>query len=278
MSIDNPQTIIAYDFRHPEKSAILRQNIVGSRADVLSEMEVTAFIGRGIWICEARVIESVNDAEDFACEINLDGKLTAFEIVSIIRFFPLVEGDLAAGICQFHESEPDYYEIKDALALSELFSENPNFDSETEKLVCSPDGISLLSIEDGAQLNFYERHPLSFFDIYCPLCREKVMTYEIDSESLRCQPLALSCPHFAGHAVWSAAGYESETLKDLKANYKLVGENLYFETRAGWQKPVIYAPPPNPQDSFWSGALQKQESGFADHFFFLESEPQFWIR
>ncbi len=275
----NPQDrkfIIAYDFLNPNQSMLLSRELTDVPEEALSKIDVRRFIGQGIWICEAAIIELLQDAEDLSCEIATDGNSIVFEVKEILKCFPVIEGKVEPGIYEFYQSEGDYYEIKDALALSEFFDEEPNFQYENEKFICRPDGIGLYSIEEGKEVFFYQRHPLTFFDIYCPLCQQKVMTYETESYLFRCQPSSLSCPHYIGYAGWVFTGYETEELNELNINYKLVGDNLYFETSKGWQKPIIYTPSYDPVNSYWNGFLD--ESNFASHFFFMESEPKFWIK
>ena len=276
MNIENRQFIIAYNFLNPEKSMILHRNSINSEEQVLSKIDVSRFVGQGIWICESKIIESIAEAKDYSCEIILEGKSTAFEITKIIQCFPVIEGDVSPGIYRFYERQSDCFEIKDAFALSKFFDEDPNFDYEEEKFVCHPDRISIHSIKSGEALCSYLRYSLSFFDIYCPLCQRKVMTYEVDSYIFRCEPLPLSCPHFVGSAAWTSIGYETEELNGLKINHKLIGENLYFETSKGWQKPVVYTPPYDPVNSYWGSSFSRDKLVF--HFFFIESEPEFWIR
>jgi len=276
MNIENRQFIIAYNFLNPEKSIILHPKAIGSEKEVFSKTDANSFVGQGIWICESRIIESIAEAKDYSCEIILGGKSTAFEISKIVQCFPVIEGEISPGIYRFYERQSDCFEIKDALALSKFFDEEPNFDYENEKFVCSSDRIGIYGIKSGEELCSYQRYSLSFFDIYCPFCKQKVMTYEVDSYIFRCESLSLPCSHFVGSAVWSSVGYEVEELNDLKINHKLIGENLYFETSKGWQKPIVYIPPFDPVNSYWGSSLSRDKLIF--HFFFIESEPEFWIR
>lgn len=268
--------IVAYDFLDPQKSVILSDEITVSPREALTKIDTSPFIGQGILTCECRVIESLDNAKDRCCQIAVGGKPTILEITEIIECFPIIEGEVQAGIYQFYEHESNYYEIKDAAALSKFFDEEPNFDFANEKFVCRPDRICIYDVKTDEEVGFYERHPLTFFDVYCPLCRQKVMTYETEPDCFECKNFSSPCPHFVGNAVWCSVAYEPEELNDLKINHKLINENLYFETAEGWKKPIIYAPPHQPLDSIWDGS--RFASSYADHFFFMESERHSWIR
>ena len=272
----NRKFIVAYDFLDPQKSTVLSDELIGSSDEAYALIDTSQFIGRGILTCECRVIESPADAKDLCCEIIVGGEAMILEIIKIIACFPIIEGEVRAGIYQFYSTESTYYEIKDAAALSKFFDEEPNFEYENEKFVCHPDRISLCDIKSNEEVCFYEKHPLTFFDVHCPLCRQKVKTYETEPGSFECEYSSSPCPHLVGNAVECSFGYEQEELDDLKANHKFIGGDLYFETNEGWQKPVIYAPPHQPLDSIWDGS--RSESSFADHFFFLESERRFWVK
>lgn len=271
-----PKFIVAYDFLNPHRSVLLSDETTGSLKEALTKIDTSPFIGQGILICKCRVIESLDETKERCCEITVGGKPAIFEITGIIECLPVIEGEVQAGIYQFYASESNYYEIKDAAALSKFFDGEPDFDFENEKFVCRPDRISLYDMKTDQEICSYERHPLTFFDVYCPLCRQKVMTYETRPVRFECEELSAPCPHFVGNAVWSSGGYETEALNDLKINHKLAEEHLYFETAEGWRKPVIYVPPHQPFDSFWDGS--PSESIYADHFLFLESERHSWIR
>ncbi len=268
--------IVAYDFSNPQKSVILSDEPTVPPREALTKIDTNSFVGQGVSICECRVVESLDNAKDRCCEIVAGGKPTILEITEIIERFPIIEGELQPGIYQFYATESNYYEIKDAAALSKFFNEEPNFDYANEKLVCRPDRICLYDIKTDEEVCFYERHPLTFFDVHCPLCRQKVMTYETEPDCFECEYVSSPCPHFVGNAVLCAFDYEPEDLDDLKINYTFIDDSLRFETAEGWQKPVIYAPPHQPLDSFWDGS--RAESGYADHFFFMKSEPRFSVK
>lgn len=222
--------------------------ITDSPQETLAKIETGSFVGQGIMLCECRVIESFDVARDLCCEISVAGKPTVLEMTKIIESYPVIEGEVSAGIYQFYAGKTDYYEIKDAAVLSKFFSDDPSFDCENEKLVCRPDRVSIYDIKSNEAICSSERHPLTFFDVYCPLCRQKIMNYETKPDRFECEELSLPCPHFVGQAVWSSGGYETEELDDLKINYRLIEKQLYFETIQGWQKPVIYTPTPQPLD------------------------------
>lgn len=267
------QFIVAYDYLNPQNSTVLNGHITGSPAETLAETIAAQVIGRGVWVCLCRVVEVYDHTNDECFEIVVGGKPTIFEIVSVEGQFPPIEGQVAAGIYKFHQSGCSHYEVRNAFALSQIFDEILDFEYGQEKIVCRSAGISLCEIETGREICFYERHPLSFFDVYCPLCRQKVMTFETDPERLDCRVIDLPCPHFIGNSVWCVDSYTADDLDELNVNYQFAEGELYFETAAGWEKPIIYAPPHQPLDSVWDGS--GLNDGFADHLFFAESKPIF---
>lgn len=264
--------LIAYKFLQPNESTILSRRTMNPSDEFICGMDVSNYIGRGVWICTAKIIESVQHTDDLTCEIDMEGNSAVFEIEKILDQFPIIEGNIEAGIYQFYQSESEYYEVKNAHALSKLFAEEPNFNYEKEKFVCRSDGIYLYSIEDSKELCFYEKHPLTFYDVYCPICQQKVVTYETRIDSFRCEIIFLPCPNFIGTIIWAFEEYDTEALNDFQINYKLVDGNLYFETAQGWQKPVIHIQPYHPINSYWNDSL---ESTTASHFFFTETEPKY---
>lgn len=265
--------IVAYDFLNPPRSVILSDKITASPRDALTKIDVTPFVGRGMMICECKVLESPDQADDDCFEIHVGDEPMIFEITEFIRCLPIIEGELRPGLYRFYEQGPNYYEIKDAAALSKFFDEEPNFDYENEKFICRPDRISLHEMKTGEEFCSFTRYPFSFFDVHCPLCRQKVITYKAEPERFECKDLSIPCSHYVGHAVWCSIGYETRAIDDLQISHKLVADELYFDTAEGWQKPIIYAPPYQPLESIWDGS--DAENTYQDHFFFTESEPRF---
>lgn len=263
--------IIAYDPLHPQQSKILTGEIIGSSDDAYAGIDISPFVGQGMMLCESRIIDSLESAQDHCCELVVDGKPAIFETNKILDFFPVIEGELAPGIYQFYQHDTEYYEIKDGVALSRFFIEDPNFGYEEEKFVCRPDGISLYDIKTDEELNFYKRHPFSFFDVHCPLCRQQIMGYHLGDYGFECEVSLSPCLHYIGKTVLQQSSYESERLDNLGINYKFIDGDIYFETARGWQKPVIFMPPDQPLDSIWNGT-PSLKYGLADHFFFVESE------
>ncbi len=267
--------IIAYYLPDPHKSLLLLRNVpVSTKVEMFfSKRYFEKFVGRRYMICECKVIESVENEQDYLCQIIVDGLLTAFEVEVILRTFPLVEGEVSPGIYNFNEGECEYYEIKNVFDLSDYFALEPMFDYENEKIVCSLDGITIKT-KDGEEICFCGKHPLTFYDISCPLCGQPVVTYKTDG--FKCLPIYLSCPHFVGEAVWGAGGYEAEPLNNFRINHKFIDKNLHFETVIGWQKPILYAPPHDPKNSYWDGSGNKGE--YATHFLFMKVKSEFWIK
>lgn len=265
----NRHFMLAYDISYPEKSFLLNREELKVSDKFSSGLDFSDFVGRGLLICEAIRIRSLDEANDSACEIIVEDQLVVFEVREILERFVSIEGEVEAGIYKFYEDEPEYFEIKDAIALSQFFDEEPNFDHTMGRLVATSDGITVYSAEEADKVLFFQRHPLTFFDIFCPLCSKKVVTYERVEDSLYCREVFRFCQHFVGCIVWYYGGYFKEPLDELDVNYRLSNGVLYLETSEGWQKSIVYAPPLDPVNSYWDGSLT--ESSGASHFVFIDS-------
>ena len=266
------QIIVASNILYPEKFIILSRKKTGSIEETLSKIEVNRFIGQGVILYSCTIVDFIPDDIDIPFEIDLDGKRTFFKIDEILRVFPLIEGEVAKGIYRFYRSELNFYEIKDAFALSKFFNEEPNFEYEAEKLVCYPKGISLQSIKDSKELCFFEKLSLSYFDFQCPLCQTKIITYEKESpDDIYCTIVYRHCWHFIGNVVAINGKYEEESLFDFNRNYTFRNGELFFETENGqWQKPLVCIPGASTKNSYWNNG--KMPDIYMNYFLFLNDD------
>jgi hypothetical protein len=265
----NSQFIIASNILYPKKFIILSRKITGSIEETLSKIDTNCFIGQGVVIYSCTIVYFVPGDMDTVVEIELDGKRTFLEIEEILRVFPLIEGEVSEGIYRFYQSELTFYEIKDAFALSKFFNEEPNFDYEAQKLVCSPNGISLQSIKHSEELYFFERFPLTYFDFHCPICQAKIITYEKESSGeIYCSIVYQHCQHFIGNIVAVNGKYDEAALNDFHRNHIFKNGELFLETKNGqWQKTLIVIPQRSTEDSYWN--KKKSPQIYMNHFLFL---------
>ena len=286
--IREPNYLIAAHAFDSAQSRLLSTTRVDSFKSADLEVDLSEFVGKGFGIYLCRRIDlpdgEINDYPERIVVLELGGGQSLFEVLEIVELFPLVEGAFTPGIYRISD-DPVYHEIKSVARLVEIYRLYASFQPvEAVKLVCSDEGIEVRGTGEARAEVFSRstRHPFTFFDVHCPFCRQKVVTYEVaaDSEFSVCEEIELSCPHFVGSDVWCAGDYENQTLERLGIGYKFENGDLYLATSGGrWKKAFVLVPPRDPRNSRWN-STPEGDTGFAaetdyyDHFIFLEAGTQ----
>ncbi|HEX8249946.1 MAG TPA: hypothetical protein VF599_17370 [Pyrinomonadaceae bacterium] len=283
--IREPNYLIAAHAFDSARSRLLLTTPAGSLKGSHLEVDLSEFTGQGFGIYLCRRIElpeeEINDHQERIVALELAGKQNLFKVLEIVELFPLVEGTFTPGIYRISD-EPVYHEIKSVARLLEIYRLYASFQPvETVRLVCSDEGIEVKETgkERAEVFSRSSRYPFTFFDVHCPFCRQKVVTYEIaaDSEFSICEDIEIPCPHFVGGDVWCAGDYENQTLERLGIRYKFENGDLYLAiSRGGWEEAFVLVPASDPQNSRWNSTLEgdsktDRETSYYDHFFFLEA-------
>jgi hypothetical protein len=238
----------------------------------LNQLDFAEFIGGGYEVYRCKKIDSPNSAKDILVRLILNKKDYFFEVNQILKSFPLIEGVFSPGIYKLNTDDLEYFEIDGLEVLSTVydFLLYHNCRTEDYKIICRKDSVSLISMPDGKCLEKVEKHPFTFFDLYCPLCNKKVVTYRKESfEYPKCLITKTPCCHFIGTAVHFSFGYEKEALKDFNLNYQIVGEALYFEIQEGrWEKATVDIPCYS-VSSYWN-YLNEENSDSKDHILYVQ--------
>lgn len=271
MSTDErPSYLIAENLLDAAGSKLLGRATLDDTERLQPAYDLTEFVGRGYRINLCEKITSPDAAKDLVVTVDVGGEKQYFEVSYIVKGFPLVEGTFAPGIYEMIEYQ--YYALDDVAALSENAEGDPNLSTGDYKLVCRADAVEFIELPGGELLCTIERHPFSFFDVFCPLCRERIMSYEKSQNKFdlnRCEIVETPCPHFVGNSVrMEGFGYEPGQLEEHGLNHKFVGGELFFEAAPGeWHKALIYNPPGDRTNCYWSDV----DSQYKDDFFFVEN-------
>jgi hypothetical protein len=209
-------------------------------------------------------------AEDIVVTVNVEGEPQNFEVSHIVKEFPLVEGTFAPGIYEMWEHQ--YYALNDLTELSKAVEADPNLSARDYKIVCRADAVELIEVHSGESICAIQRRPFVFFDVFCPVCKQRITTYkkaQNQFDANRCEIVNTPCPHFVGNAVRiEGFGYEPGELEEYGMNYKFVGGELLFEVAPGeWQKAIIYNPPGDNINCYWG---DDDDSEYKSDLFFLE--------
>jgi len=262
--------IIAFNLVKPRESIILARSVTEDSVEkLLMETNLSNFTGKGIVVYSCLIKNSVVRDSDLIFEIDLSGEPTVFEVKTILEVFPLIEGEVTPGIYKFYADDFDYSEIKNATALTQFFSDDTNFEYDAQKLICRSSGIAIQKINENKDLCFFERLPLTYFDVHCPVCQTKVITHETDSpENILCSIVENPCAHYVKNITFIAGSYEEFALKALKRRYSLQNQELFLESSAGrLEKALIYIQPESAKQSFW-GKLETEKQN-NNHIIFL---------
>jgi hypothetical protein len=199
------------------------------------EFDFSEFLAGGYYICLCYLIDSPNLAGDVAITIKIGEQEYFFEIAQVVKAFPLIEGNFAPGIYEFHPHAHWYFEVHDLLTLSDVyFGYYVNELVGEVRIVCSENAVELVWASDGEMIERMDRHPFNFFDVDCPICGQRVITHKIESnESPRCEIVYQECPHFIGNVVDMAGGYEDGILDKFRVNYRFISGELFFENGSG---------------------------------------------
>jgi len=271
MSADErPLYLVAENLFDGTSSKLLGRAALDEARQLQPAYDLTGFVGRGYRINLCEKITSPDEAEDLVVTVDVGGEKQYFEVSEIVEGFPLVEGTFTPGIYEMLEYE--YYALEDVAALSKEAEDDPNLLTEGYKIVCRADAVDFIELPSGELLCSIERHPFSFFDVFCPVCRARILTYEKSQNEFdlnHCETVETPCPHFVGNSVrMEGFGYMSGQLKKHGLNYKFVDNELFFETAPDeWQKALIYNAPGDRTNCYWCD----DDSEYKNDFFFLEN-------
>jgi len=235
------------------------------------ELNVEDFIGKGvsIYFCEEiGVCDDDYDEDDGNLKVKRGEIDYEFWINDSSVDFPLIEGNFTPGI-YWEKSQSIYYEMRDLHDLSMLFSYFLMLIPIDEyKVVCHENGAEMRVLADNSVVKNVKRFPFNFFDVYCPFCRQAVLTHEIESENYpQCVQIDTPCSHYIGQAIKTDDKFHKKSLEEIGIIYKIEGDDLYMETAEDWRKLTIYDPPYEPEKFFYSDNLRH----YRDIFLFLET-------
>lgn len=249
--------VIAYNLLDPTESQILTRNLNQQQAEDFARRTATDFLGRGFALYYCKTIRSLASANDLAFELSLDNHPTAFEVVTILEMVPFIEGTPAAGPYQFYPQSLMFYEIKDLATLNLFWNNDANFDFENEKIVCQENGIYKLheqALSGAGNNRFVVRLPLTYFDLYCPVCHKLITTYQADQESLLCEiDETSSCVHNVGSVLCSVShGRIDEVIEGPDHPFELRDGRLFFDVgQDEWQEAIIHTVDGSLKQSYW---------------------------
>lgn len=221
--------VVAYNLLNPKKSKILSNNVDYFSLDVFLNTDANDFVGRGFEIYGCTLAEISCGESEVLIELDFEGKQTIFEVKDYIFSFPVIEGNLIPGIYQeYNDGSFDFFEITDVLSLTKFINHTHEVEFAKNKYLCNSEEITFTNFEETKPQYFFPGFPLTYFDVRCPFCHQKVITYQTMRENnctdpadgLRCSLAKLPCSHFVGLAVLEGASYERAALDNLRRNYK----------------------------------------------------------
>lgn len=262
--------LIAQDLFDGSRSGLLGRATLSKEQQLQPPYDLSGFVGKGYQIHLGEKIAAAEDADDIVVTLDVGGAPQVFEVSHIVATFPLVEGTFVPGIYAVWEQQ--YWALDSVAALSEAIETDPDLWVSEYKIVCRADAVDVMRVPGGESIYSVQRHPYSFFDVFCPVCQHRVMTGEKSQSALalnRYEVVEAPCPHFVGNAVYTeGAGYEPDALEECGRNYKFVNGELHFESPPGeWQKAIIHSPPGDSVSSYWSSC----DSEYRSDFFFLKN-------
>lgn len=271
---DNIYIVVEDFYKEPSRYILLEESATESQ-EILNLIDTEQFLGKGIIINLCRLLGPVDfdlNDEDYELVLSNNNSNYSFEVLDCL-LFPRIEGDLTPGIY------PDnylgvHYELKDIWDLSELFSRFTETGRGLDefKVVCHKGSIEVIDIKNGIEETYetIPAYPFSYFDLYCPICSKKIISYEVtDNDSIRCSFKKTKCEHYIGLVERENGLYMKECFKHLQLNYKVEDAYLFLLTINGWKKAVTYTPPINPLISHWGASGGEN---YTDVFLFLESD------
>ena len=183
--------------------------------------------------------------------------------------FPLIEGEVEPSI--YFLSGEGYFTVSDSKDLTAMLNSLYNHEISGEmKFVYQLNSISWFESANGKLLETLVHYPLNYFDLHCPLCRQKVVRFESTSTNNGSGDVVeCSCMHYLGLAVTINNEYEEADFDYLGLSYQFIHKKLYLKNINGeWEKALIYKPK-ELLGSYWNEF--DSSSIFANHFLFSES-------
>lgn len=269
---DNIYIIVEDFYKEPSRYILLEESATESQ-EILNRIATEQFLGKGIIINLCRPLGPVDfdlNDENYELVLSDNNSNYSFEVLDCL-LFPRIEGNLTPSIY------PDnylgvHYELKEIWDLSELFSRFTETGRGLDefKILCHKQSVEIIDIENGIE-NTYKTipaYPFSYFDLYCPICSKKIISYEsTESDSIRCSIKKIKCEHYIGLVEKENGRYLKESFEYLQLKYRTDQASLFLMTTNGWKKAVTYTPSVNPLISHWGASGGKN---FTDVFLFLE--------
>ena len=236
---------------------------------VLAQFNFDDFVGQGYEICLCTQIPE-EESDEFSIVLNINGEKKTFEFSALVVALPIIEGEFAPGIYRLDGHK--FYRIETNFEISRILTDLEGFFIDYEKLLCRPDGLEFRSPDSGDLLSMVERLPLTFFDLSCPVCGQKVITHQKSETDSICQIIENKCAHYIGAAICSGGGYEPQELAELKISHQIESDNFYFEVLPNnWKQALLYQPSPELGASWWRSA---KGSIYENHFFFMDPNSE----
>jgi len=272
--------VIARNLLNDKESEILSLDAEKFSLENFLDKEADRFIGRGFEINKSRLAEDASEEDRALFEIDFDGKPTMFEVDDYIFDFPVIEGELAPGI---YNEYPDeffaFYEVRDLLSLTKFANHTMEFEFSENKYLCQPDKIIFTSLDGTKPQYCFFRYPLTYFDVYCPFCNQKVFTYQTNKDKdnidaaaeIECKLIEVPCTHFVDLIVLEGSSYDKVALDNMNRKYTYKNNELFVETNdKRWEKPHVHLMLGDKKDSYWNN--KSKDDFYVNHFLFLPDE------
>lgn len=276
----NPEKlyIVAEEYFNEKNRYVLAETSREISAEIIEKLDLTRFFGKGVEIRLCKFLEITDygkEAEGNEMILTEDGINYEFSIMETIAEFMNLSGEFTPGI--YYDNCSLFFRLDSVDDISDLLINNfeGGHNLGKFKLVCSKNSIELFVMDENDRefcADVFERHPFTYFDFYCPVCRIKISGAEPVSElSNQIGIEDYDCPHYLGRVDKYKDHYLIESLASLDLQFSIENNELLILTTNGWVAPIEVVPSVDKENSFW-GASGGDD--YRDAFLFFEDETQ----
>lgn len=272
----NPEKlyIIAEEYFDEKNRYVLADTSPETSAETIEKLDLTRFFGKGVEITLCRFSEITEyGKEDEGIELILteDGINYEFSIMETIAEFMNLSGEFTPGI--YYDNCSLFFRLDSVDDIGDLLINNfeGGHNLGQFKLACSKNSIELFVMDDNDRefsADVFERHPFTYFDFYCPICREKIVGAEsVSGHSNLIGIKDYDCPHYLGRVDKYKDNYLLESLASLDLQFSIENGELLILTKNGWVAPIAVIPPIDKENSFWGDS---GDEDYRDAFLFFK--------
>lgn len=266
--------IIAEEYFDEKNRYVLAETSPETSAEMIENLDLTRFFGKGVEITLCRfseITEYGKEAEGNELILTEDGINYEFSILETIGGFMNLSGQFTPGI--YYDNCSLFFRLDSVDDISDLLISafSGEYSLGQFKFVCSKDSIELFVMDENDRefsADIFERHPFTYFDFYCPICRDKVAgAKSVSEQSNQIGIDDYDCPHYLGRVDKYKDDYLLESLASLDLQFSIENDELLIFTTKGWVAPITVVPPIDKENSFW-GASGGDD--YQDAFLFLK--------